>query len=156
MPVESWTSVQKTGSRCDNARMQRALLSFLAGFLATLVFHQPVLWLLHQMHVTPGVPYVMTAVPPFGVPKVISLAFWGGVWGIAMIYAIARARGAAYWLVAAVFGAVLPTLVGNLVIAPLRGKPMGSGSAILIGFAVNAAWGLGTALFYRMFSGGKR
>ena len=136
--------------------MQRALLSFLAGFLATLVFHQPVLWLLHQMHVVPVTPYVMTPVPPFGVPRVISLAFWGGIWGIAMIYAIARARGAAYWLAAMAFGAILPTLVGNLIISPLRGRPMGTASAILIGFVVNAAWGLGTAVFYRMFSGGNR
>jgi hypothetical protein len=134
----------------------RALLSFLAGFLATLVFHQPVLWLLHQLHVTPATPYVMTPVPPFGVPKIISLAFWGGIWGIAMIYAIARARGASYWLAAAVFGAVLPTLVAGLVIAPLRGKPIGGPSMLVVGLAVNAAWGLGTALFYRMFSGGKR
>jgi hypothetical protein len=136
--------------------MQRALLSFLAAFLATLVFHQPMVWLLHQMHVIPVAAYAMTPVPPFGIPKVISLAFWGGVWGIVMIPVIARARGAAYWLAAIAFGAVLPTLVGNLVISPLRGKPMGTGAAILIGFAVNAAWGLGTAIFYRLFSGGKR
>jgi len=136
--------------------MQRALLSFLAAFLATLVFHQPVVWLLREMHVIPVAPYVMTPVPPFGIPKVISLAFWGGVWGIVMIPAIARARGPSYWLAAMAFGAILPTLVGNLNISPLRGKPMGTGAAILIGFAVNAAWGLGTAIFYRLFSGGKR
>jgi hypothetical protein len=136
----------------------RALLSFLAGFLATLVFHQPVLWLLHRLHVTTAIPYVMTPVPPFGIPRVISLAFWGGVWGIVMIYAIARARGAAYWLVAMVFGAVLPTLVAGLVIMPLRGQTPGRAGAsmLMMGLAVNAAWGLGTALFYRMFSGGKR
>jgi len=138
--------------------MQRVLLSFLAAFLATLVFHQPVIWMLHQMHVSPWAPYAMQPVPPFGVPKVISLAFWGGVWGIVMILAIARARGAAYWLVAAVFGAVLPTLVAGLVIMPLRGQSPGRAGAsmLMMGLAVNAAWGLGTALFYRLFSGGRR
>jgi hypothetical protein len=141
--------------------MQRALLSFLAAFLATLVIHQPVLWLLHQMHVTSALPYATQPVPPFGVPKVISLAFWGGVWGIVMIAAIARARGAGYWLAAAVFGAVLPTLVGRFVIGPLRGQSAGHAgpammTALLVGFTVNAAWGVGTALFYRMFAGGRR
>ena len=98
--------------------MKKWLLAFLAGFVATLVFHQGALWLLHLAGVTPGTPFVMKPVPPFGVPKVISLAFWGGVWGVIMIAAIAKAR--AFYLVATIFGAILPTLVAAFVIAPLR------------------------------------
>jgi hypothetical protein len=137
--------------------MKRAALAFLAGFLATLVCHQPVLWLFHALHWTERAPYVMTPVPPFGVPAVISLAFWGGVWGIIMIPLIARARGAAWWLAAAVFGAVFPTLVAAFVIAPLKGAHLAAGGhagrLLLFGLAVNAAWGLGTAIFYRLFGG---
>ena len=136
--------------------MKKWLLAFLAGFVATLVFHQPVLWLLHLAGVTPRTPYVMRAVPPFGVPSVISLAFWGGVWGIIMIAAIAKAR--AFYLVAAIFGAVLPTLVAAFVIAPLRHMPMPGNPAKLlaVGLIINAAWGLGTAVLYRLFMGGRR
>jgi hypothetical protein len=96
-------------------------------------------------------------VPPFGVPSVISLAFWGGVWGIIMIAAIAKAR--AFYVVATVFGAVLPTLVAAFVIAPLRHMPLPGGSPaklLAVGLIVNGAWGLGTALLYRLFRGGRR
>ena len=136
--------------------MKKWLLAFLAGFVATLVFHQPALWLLHLAGMTPRTPYAMRAVPPFGVPSVLSLAFWGGVWGIVMIAAIGKAR--AFYFVATVFGAVLPTLVAAFVIAPLRHMPLpGSPAKLLaIGLIVNAAWGLGTAVLYRLFMGGRR
>lgn len=134
--------------------MKRAVLAFLAGFVATLAFHQPVLWLFHLMHVTERAPYAMKAVPPLGIPAVISLAFWGGVWGVVMIPLIAKARGAGWWIAAIAFGAVFPTLVAALVVAPLKHQPVPhSGAMVLLGLCVNAAWGLGTAVFYRMFGG---
>jgi len=137
--------------------MKKWLLAFLAGFVATLVFHQGALWLLHLAGMTPRTPFAMRPVPPFGVPSVISLAFWGGVWGIIMIAAIAKAR--AFYLVATIFGAVLPTLVAAFVIAPLRHMPLPGGSPgklLAFGLIVNGAWGLGTALLYRLFMGGRR
>src|SRR5215212_6295188 len=104
--------------------MRRILLSFLAGFLATLVFHQLALWVLNAAGIASRAPFNLKGVPPFGVPSVISLAFWGGVWGILMIPAIARVRGAGYWVAAIVFGAVLPTLVAAFVVAPMKGTTM--------------------------------
>ena len=95
------------------------------------------------------------SVPPFGVPAVISLSFWGGVWGAIMIPIIDRFRDAKYWIWALVFGAVAPTLVAWFVVAPLKHQPMAGGwkaSAMMIGLIVNSVWGLGTALFYRLFS----
>src|SRR3954447_17714517 len=100
--------------------MKRALLAFIAGFLATLFFHQPVLWLLHIAGLTPRGPYNMKAVPPLHVPSVISLSFWGGVWGIIMILALARVRrDSAYYAIATIFGALLPTLAAWFISAPL-------------------------------------
>src|SRR5581483_978640 len=134
--------------------MMRAVLAFLAGFLATLLFHQPVLWLFHLMHVTPRAPYAMNPVPPLGVPAVISLAFWGGVWGVIMIPLIAKAKGAGWWIAAIAFGAVFPTLVAGLVIASLKHMPMPHTPAmVVLGLSVNGAWGLGTAFFYKLFGG---
>jgi hypothetical protein len=134
--------------------MKRAILAFLAGFLATLLFHQPVLWIFHSLHVIDRAPYNMTPVPPLGVPAVISLAFWGGVWGVIMIPLIAKARGAGWWIAAIAFGAVFPTLVAGLVIAPLKHQALPhSGAMVLLGLTVNGAWGLGTAVFYRLFGG---
>ena len=139
------------------AREWRVVLEWFAGFCATLFFHQPALWLLHRAGMTPRAPFSMTPVPPFGVPAVISLAFWGGVWGIIMIPIIARIRNdAAYWLAAIVFGAVLPTLVAGLIVAPLKHLPVPhTGSMLVLGLIVNGAWGLGTAVFFRLFAHSK-
>lgn len=128
--------------------LRRTFIAFLAGFIATLVFHQIALWILHAAHYTDRAPWAMKAVPPFGVPQVISLAFWGGVWGIVMILLLRNARMFLLWCT--IFGAVLPTLVAGLVIAPLRHQPIPHTPKMLVlGLIVNAAWGLGTGLLYR-------
>lgn len=135
--------------------MRRLLLSFIAGFIATLTLHQMALWVLHKMALAPKPPYAMNAVPPFGVPAVVSLAFWGGVWGALMIPVIDRQRGARYWVSAIVFGALLPTLVAWFLVAPLKHQPVASGwnpKLMMIGPIVNAAWGFGTALIYKLLA----
>jgi hypothetical protein len=38
----------------------------------------------------------MTPVPPLNAPAVISLAFWGGLWGIALWALIRASHGGAY------------------------------------------------------------
>lgn len=135
--------------------MKRVLLGFVAGFLGTIIVHQIALELLFLGHLAPNPAWSTKPVPPFGVPSVISLSFWGGVWGIILVAIIAGRRGAPYWVTAILFGAIAPTLVAWFVIAPLKHQPMASGfkpARMMIGPIVNAAWGLGTALFYRLFS----
>jgi hypothetical protein len=46
----------------------RLLFGFIAGFIATLVFHQIGLLLLHFAGIIPNMPYNMHPVPPFHVP----------------------------------------------------------------------------------------
>ena len=125
--------------------------AFLAGFAATLLFHQPVLWVLFKAGIAGRAPYSFAPTKPFGMPSVISLAFWGGVWGIIMIPAISRIKSEAlWWLAAIVFGAVLPTLVAGLVVAPLKHIVMPrTPQIVMFGLIVNGAWGLGTALLFR-------
>jgi hypothetical protein len=133
--------------------VKRALLGFVAGFVATLVFHQIALQLLHMAGMAPNPAWPMKPVPPFGVPQVISLAFWGGVWGAIMIPVIDRRRGA-YYAIAIVFGAILPTLVAWFLVAPLKHQPVASGwnpQRMMIGPIVISAWGFGTAALYRLF-----
>lgn len=133
--------------------MRRLLLGFVAGFLATITFHQIALELLHLANIAPRAAWSMQPVPPFGVPSVISLSFWGGVWGMIMILLIDRFRGAPYWIWSIVFGAIAPTLVAAFVVAPLKHQPIPhSGKMVVLGLTVNAAWGFGTALLYRLFS----
>jgi hypothetical protein len=134
---------------------RRLLLGFVAGFVATLVFHQIALAIFAHFHWIDRAPWNMKPVPPFGVPSVISLAFWGGVWGAAMIALLAKSRN--LLLASTLFGAVLPTLVAGLIIQPLiKHQPMPhSGKMVVIGLVINGAWGLGTALIYRLLSGGR-
>ena len=46
--------------------------------------------LLHAIGITPRVPYSMQPTPPLGVAQVWSLAFWGGVWGVALAAVLRR------------------------------------------------------------------
>lgn len=135
---------------------RRLLLGFVAGFIATLVFHQIALWIFHYFHWVDRAPWAMKPVPPFGVPAVISLAFWGGVWGAVMIAILAKSKQ--LLLASTLFGAVLPTLVAGLIIQPLiKHQPLPhNGKLIVVGLVINGAWGLGTALIYRVMAGGRR
>lgn len=137
------------------------LKGFVAGALAVIFFHQPALALLKAAGLTQRGAYAMEPTRPFGVPVVASLTFWGGLWGIVFVLAVARSRFAsasAYWIMAILFGAVAPTLVAWFVAAPLKGQPIGGGfkpSAMATALLVNAAWGLGTALLLRLLKSGE-
>jgi len=146
-----------TSTRQCNWHLDRRLpLAFVAGFLGVLFFHQPMLGVLHALGLTAHAPYPMVATVPFAVPKVLSLAFWGGVWALPLALALRCIRTpTAYWLTALLFGAIGPSLVNWLVVLPLKGAPMGGGwhpSALLTALIINGAWGLGTALLLRWTS----
>ena len=130
------------------------LKAFLAGFLSTLIFHQGLLAILHAAGASPRAPYALNPVPPLGVPAVLSLAFWGGVWGILLWLVIAGAEGSRYWLLALLLGAVAPSAVALLIVLPLKGQPAGGGwkPAVIVGaLLLNGAWGIGVAAFMRLF-----
>lgn len=126
---------------------------FLAGTFAVPLGHQLALWALNAAHFIDRAPFAMTATKPFGVPSVISLSFWGGVWGILLGLVLERARGTMYWVLAIVVGSIAPTLVAAFVVAPLKGMQMSGNPTKLLatGLIVNAVWGLATAAYYRVF-----
>ena len=142
------------GAARQASSAQKLLLGFVAGFIAVLLFHQPVLALLNQMGFAKANVYSLNATAPFGVPQVLSLAFWGGVWG--MLFAAVERRfstGALYWIYAFAFGAIFPTLVAWFIVAPLKGLPVAGGwqlNRMITGIVINGAWGLGTALLLRL------
>lgn len=134
-------------------RPHRIVIGFLAGFIATLIFHQGMLGTLHALNIAPIAPFSLRPTSPLGVPQVWSLAFWGGVWGI--VYGFGEGlltRWLGYWLGATLFGAILPTLAYRFIVMPLKGLPTGKLSAglLITGLLVNAAWGLGTAFFFML------
>ena len=138
-----------TDHTLDSGR--RALLGFVAGFLATLVFHQFTLLLLYVMNVSPFGAFPTAPTAPLGVPTVLSLAFWGGVWGVLYVFAHHRfPAGTGYWIAALLFGGLLTSLVALFVVSPLQGGPIAAGGnvrVLLVVFLINGAWGVGTGLF---------
>jgi hypothetical protein len=135
---------------------RKLIIGFVAGFGAVLLLHQPVLAVLTHVGFAKAATYSLTATAPLGVPQVISLSFWGGVWGV--VYAAIEhrfPRGARYWLCAFVFGAIFPTLVAWFVVAPLKGLPLAAGwqaRRMITGLVINGAWGLGTGLLLALGS----
>lgn len=117
-------------------------LGFAAGFGAVLLFHQPLIGIFRSVGLGGNAPYSLAAVPPLGVPRVLSLAFWGGVWGI--VFALLRpflpGRRAGFLVAGFAFGALAPTAFGWFV--------LGSGVPAVWwrGPVINGTWGLGTAI----------
>ena len=146
-------STRSFGAARQASSAQKLLLGFGAGFIAVLLFHQPVLALLSQIGFAKANVYSLNATAPLGVPQVISLAFWGGVWGIVFAAVEGRfPRGSLYWIYAFAFGAIFPTVVAWFIVAPLKGLPMAGGwqlNRMITGVVINGAWGLGTALLLR-------
>lgn len=120
--------------------------AFAAGFISTLTFHQGTLAVLHKAGLWPKPPYPMAPTQPFHIPAVLSLALWGGVWGIAAWLLIRGLTGVDYWLYATLFGAVGPSLVALFVVFPLKGLPLAGGwspKVIVPVLVLNGALGLG-------------
>jgi hypothetical protein len=134
------------------------MFGFVAGFVAVLLFHQPVLAFLAQIGFIKAHIYSSSPTGPLGVPQVISLSFWGGVWGMLLARVEAHfPRGSLYWIYAFGFGAIFPTLVAWFVVAPLKALPVAAAwqvNSMITGVVINGAWGVGTALLlalgYRM------
>src|SRR5687767_7461858 len=97
---------------------------FLAGALSVLIFHQGAFAVLNALGLTERPLYSMAPTEPFGIPQLLSIAFWGGVWGALFAAAFHRLDGARLVAASMVAGAVLPTLVAWFVVAPLKGQPM--------------------------------
>lgn len=136
--------------------MSRFIAAFIAGFIAVPVFHQSLLALLHAASFSPVAAYQTTPTQPFGLPKLLSLTLWGGVWGLIWAATALRwSQAKYYWIVAIVFGAIAANFFALFVFAPLKGLPIAGGwslTVLTIGLLVNGAWGFGTALLFRLLT----
>lgn len=126
---------------------------FIAGFVATLVFHQGLFGLLYLTGISPRAPFNLAATEPLGIPQVVSLAVWGGVWAIALSPPLARLARARWWAAWIIAGALGPSAVALFIVFPLKGMPFAGGwdPKLIIGaLLLNGAWGLGCAVALRL------
>lgn len=131
------------------------LKAFLAGFLATIIFHQGLLFILNATGLIAVAPYSMKPTYPFGVPSIVSLSFFGGLWGILLLTLTENDQGAAKWIKSFIFGAIAPTLVAVFVVSPLKGIEI-STTRILMGIFLNGVWGIGTCWLMSMMKLSRR
>jgi hypothetical protein len=136
-----------------NQRAIDFVKAFVAGFVATLVFHQGLFTLFYLVGLVPRAPYDFSAVPPLAIPAVISLAFWGGAWGVAIWPFLKSVDGAVYWVRALVISAIASGSMALFIISPLKGMPMAGGwkpNVIVTTLMLNGTWGFGMALLMRL------
>ena len=128
----------------------RALLGFIAAVISVLIFHQGMWAALHTLAL-PGLamppPYPIDPIPPWGIPRIINLCFWGGLYGIVFGRILPRLT-APLWLCGLGLG-VIAALVGILVVPAVKGLPIGSGWILLNwvrSLLINGFWGIGVGL----------
>ena len=127
--------------------------AFIAGVVSTLLFHQGLFTLFYLAALVPRAPYDLKAVPPLAIPAVVSLAFWGGAWGVAIWPFLKGVNGPAYWVRAPVISAIASGSVALFIVAPLKDMPMAGGwspKVIVTTVMLNGTWGLGMALLMRL------
>ncbi len=130
-----------------NAAPMRAFLGAVAGAISVLVFQQGLWLLLHDAGLMVLAPYPTRPVPPFNVPQIADLCFWGAFYGA--LFAILKPRIAIPgWLSGLGLGFVT-ALIGWFVVLPLKGLPAANGwvpAAMMRFLALNLAWGIGVSL----------
>ena len=134
-----------------NIALRTVIVGFVAGALSVLVFHQLGFWLASKLLGTTFTLYNMRPVPPWGVPTIVSLAFWGGLWGIAAAFLVPRLpgvlNGVLGWIL---FAFIIVTLVNWFVVLPIKGLPMGNGfrlPGVVVVPIVYGVWGFGMWVF---------
>ncbi|MGH8431344.1 MAG: hypothetical protein ACREUF_13170 [Solimonas sp.] len=127
--------------------MHNAIVGFIAGALSVLVFHQLGFWLATELGLLNAQTYSLRPVPPWGVPIIVSSAFWGGLWGIVAAFAVQRFpapfNGVLGWIL---FAGIVVTLVNWFIVLPIKGAPVGGGfrmNGVVVVPVVYAVWGFG-------------
>ncbi|WP_133649002.1 hypothetical protein [Paraburkholderia flava] len=134
--------------------MQKLILPFVSGFLASLFFREATLALLHAAALIDASGFSTAPFLPLGMPEFIVNAIWSAVWAVLMAWLLrVSPERAAPWVQAFVFGGVVLTAASVFVVDPLRGIwPTGNMlPRLAVGFAANAVWGWGALVFMRAF-----
>lgn len=126
---------------------------FVAGFLSVVTLMSAAWWLTRETGFIPAnAPplWSMTpAVAPFGVPRVINLAFWGGVWGLVLSVLFRSASGIGYWLAWILAGAIAVAATAIFIVPAIKGLPISTPTPqrLMVSGFLNGMWGLGAAIW---------
>lgn len=133
-----------------DSAIKRAAFGFIAAALSVLIFHQGMWEILHLANL-PGLEmpnwYPIAGVPPWGVPRILNLCFWGGLYGVAFGLLMPKFRLPS-WLCGLITGAIA-AFVGLVVVNAIKGLPVGGGWVVMSwvrSLLINGTWGLGLGL----------
>jgi len=142
------------------------LIGFIVGVCAMMAFHQGTLHILH--HHAAKLPmlietfgrfpraYDFTSLRANGLPLLVMLGLWGGIWGIIIATLVRLTRITSFDLpLGLLFGAFVITFVETTDLPGLLGLPRlasGNEQAMLRAAVLNGAFGFGTVFFLRPFA----
>ena len=127
------------------APTMRAVLGFIAAAISVLTFHQAMWWLLHLAGTMPLAPYPMGPTQPLGVPLILSLCFWGGLYG-AVFGLVMPSLRIPLWLAGLITG-LIAACVGMFIVTAIKGQPINlSAPALTNQILINGFWGIGLGL----------
>ncbi len=114
----------------------RVVLGFIAAVIAVLTVHEGIIYLLAvgDYLPPPNRAWSMTPpIPPYGVPRLVNNAFWGGLWGVLFALVYNLIPGGMSWLKGLIFG-VCMVVVSNWILLPLiKGQVFGQANQVLFG-----------------------
>lgn len=130
-----------------------AVKGFAAGVLSVLTVMAAVWWLLQAAGFLPARALPLWSltprIPPFGVPRVVNLAFWGGVWGLVLSLLFRELSGAIYWLSWLLAGAISIAATGLFLVPMIKGLAMPpiTPQRLALTAMIDGAFGLGAGLW---------
>lgn len=122
-------------------------LGCIAGAISILVFHQTTLQIFFWLGLAPQAAFRVAVVPPFNAPMVVSITFWGAVYG--GLFGLLAPRLATPNVVKALVAGLFAVLMGWFVVRPLAGHPIAFGwqtAPMLRSAAACFMWGIGVTL----------
>lgn len=141
------------------SHLKAIVLGFIAGAIAVVTVHEFISWLFNTYWT--GWDRVSWDMDPndFGVSKIVSATFWGGLWGSVFALILGRRPTGALTFRGAILGILLPAVLGVFILVPLLTArfPMffgGDASKIIPVLCILAGWGALTAWLYGLFQYG--
>ncbi len=103
----------------------RIFLGCVAGAISMLIFHQTSLQVFFWFGLAPQAAFRVAHVAPFNMPLVVSITFWGAVYGGLFAALMPRLRGP-IWLYGLALG-ICAMLISWFIFLPIKGQPMAWG-----------------------------
>jgi hypothetical protein len=125
----------------------RLFLGCVAGAVSVLMFHQTTLQIFFWLGLAPQAAFRIGHGPPFNMPMVLSITFWGAVYGGLFGLLMPRMRGP-IWLNGLLLGCCA-MLVAWFVFLPLKGQPIAFDWRLwpmLRSATAYASWGFGVGI----------